>query len=504
MHILFRRLLFVLATSVLFLSCLSEEIRIADFDGNYAVALVDTEINIVELVESANQEVIVSKNEEEQLTISYLGDVVDQSVFEIFPPVPWFQEIPLIDTAALVPLPFQVMFTIKKAKFFGTIININAISQFDEDVAVTFRFPDVYKDGVSFEHSFVIPADESVPHAFIGDKLNLTDWELITETNEFVYSYDARLPSGERVELSKMAMFLEILNFSYIEGFFGERSFPVEGSVIAVGIFDKWLSGGFIFEDPVVRFVVENSFGFPVRTLDNKIEITTISGNVFQLEAEGLEEGIGFNYPKLDEVGEVKSTVFLYSSDNSNIGEAFNEKADSVSYSVNAVSNSEFDETVTGFLTDSSYYRVQVALDVPLHLTLNDLKLTDTFDIDLGNLKDFTELEFKFITENAFPFKVDLQTYLIDETTGNTVVLFENEQLVLESGDLESGGNVSPSPEATKFVTLSGDRLSKAIGANKIAIVATFSNSEISSDESFWVLSEYGIKLKLGAIGRNE
>jgi len=480
------------------------EVQLADLDGSYALPLVDSEINIVEIAESANQSIIISEDANKQLTVSYLGDVISQTVFEIFPPVPWLSDIVFPETSGMVPLPFDVPFTIKRAKFSGTRIKLKYTSPQEEDITVKFSFVDVFKDGVVFEQTHTVVYNGSSPTVFESDFIDMTDWELVTDTNEFLYTIDARNAAGEIVELDYAAMFLEVLSFSYIEGFFGERVFDLEGDVITVGVFNKWLSGGFVFEEPTVRFIVENSFGFPVRSQINDLTLTTLSGEMFSLEADGVEEGILFNFPSFEEVGEIKETVFVYSKENSNIGEAFNEKAVSIRYDVDAVTNSEVDPMQVGFLTDSSYYRVQVSLDVPLNLRLNDLKLTDTFDLDLSQLADYTSADFKFITENSFPFEVELQTEFLDTINNTSVSLFENELLMLASAELGTGGAVTTVGEVENIVPVDSDKMQKIANAQKVAIIATFSNSEISPEESFWILSTYGIKLRLGAILRNE
>lgn len=489
---------------LLVISCVNEEIKFADIDGSYAIPLIDTEMNIIDIAENTSQEIKISTNEDNQVTISYLSDVIQQNSSEIFPLIPWFQDIVLIDTMAMVPLPFVVDYTIKRAKFQSTRIRLKFHSQYEEDIQVTFSLPDTYKDGEAFTKSYTIPYDGESPSIFESDLIDLTDWELITDTNEFNYRYDARNAAGDRVELEYVAMFVEVLNFSYVEGFFGEQVFNLIDYIITVGVFNKWLSGGFIFEDPKVRIIVENSFGLPVQSVINEIRFTSINNVPFYLDGENFEDGIAFDYPTLSEVGETKFTEFVYTSANSNVGEIFNEKTKQVTYDVDAIINKGGDKSDIGFLTDSSFYRVQLSLDVPLQLRLNDLKLTDTIDMDLSELDQFSSAEFKFVTQNAFPFNVDLQAYFLDTLENISTPIFEGDGLFLESADLHENGVVTPKEEATTFVALDENQFTNLIKAHQIAMVATFSNSEIAPDESFWILSDYGINLKLGAIVNNE
>jgi len=297
---------------------------------------------------------------------------------------------------------------------------------------------------------------------------------------------------------------LDFFDFDYVQGFFGGSSAPLVGDVITIEVFNKWLSGGLTFDDPKFNFQVENSFGFPVRMLVNEIVITTISGNQFQLAGTAVDEGVAFNFPSLDEVGEIAITDFNYDNSNTNIGELFNEKAASVFYDVVGVANSASDPMVVGFLTDDSYYKIKVAVEIPLLCKLNDLKLTDTFDLDLTEYNEFNSAEFKMITQNAFPFNIDLEVDLLDDAGNSLGKLLPDGSVFLESATLLQEGQVQPQDALTTYIPIK-DQLAEAVKkTKKIAVVSTFSNNEITPDESFWILSTYGVDFKLGIKVNNE
>lgn len=499
-----RHIISVLILMLLLFQACFPEVELADIDGAYAIPLVDTDLNIVELAEASDQEIIVSEDEDSRLTVSYLGDVLSQRVIEIFPPFPVFEDIEFVETSGMVPLPVEVPFVITRARFKDTRVRLLFTSSHPEDVIVTFRFDEVFMDGEIFEREHFIESNGNEPVEFVSEVYDLTVWELIPENNEFLYTIEARTASGEIVELDRMAMSVEeVLNFSLIEGIFGERVFPLEDN-IEIGVFNQWLSGGFVFEEPNVRIVVENSFGFPVRSRINELTLTTITDETFTLEAEGIENGILFDFPTLDEIGQSKDTEFIYSEENSNIGEIFNEKARSFRYNIDALINSEFDEEIIGFLTDNSAYRVQLALDVPLHLRLNDLRLTETIDLDLEQLADFRTADLKFVIDNAFPFDIGLEAHFIDTLNNASVSLFDEGGLSIQSAILNDDDSATSIGEQVTIVTIAEERLQQISNAHQIALIANFSNSEIAPDEAFWILSDYGIDLKIGAIVRNE
>ena len=496
-------------SAFLVLLCLSFCACIGDLDvdgpdGSYAVPLVDTDFNLVEIAENTTQEIGIGIDDNDRVTLSYFGEVIQQSALEIYPPVPWGQDVPFPDTVGMVPLPFEIEFQITKARFRSTRIALRFNSQFEEDIHVVFTFPEVFKDGEVFTREFDIIYDGETPTEFSTELIDLTDWELITETNEFNYEYVATTESGERVRLEYAAMFLEVLAFSYIEGFFGERVFEIGGSIITVGVFNKWLSGGFIFEDPTIRFLVQNSFGLPVKSRVNSINITTLSGEMFDLEGDQLEEGLEFDFPNFDEIGETKETTFVFDKNNSNIAEIFNEKAISVNYDVDALINFDLTEPFIGYSTDTSFYKVELAVDVPLFLRFNDLILTDTLNVDLSDLSDFNSAEFKFITQNAFPFNVDLQAFFIDSVSNESLAIFDGNGLLLPSAELFQDGTTQAQDPKEDIINIDEQQMSHILRSNKMALVANFTNSEIANDQNFWILSDYGVDFKLGAIISNE
>jgi hypothetical protein len=137
--------------------------------------------------------------------------------------------------------------------------------------------------------------------------------------------------------------------------------------IIDVSLFDKWKSGKFNFEDPKISLSVESNFGLPVRSKINTLSLTSISGNTVNLESQYVTEGINFNYPLFSEIGQVKTTEFYFDKTNSNIKQIFNEKTKSIAYDIDAVVNPDKDTLNKGFITSTSYFVVNVSVEVPLH-----------------------------------------------------------------------------------------------------------------------------------------
>jgi hypothetical protein len=490
---------------LLFAACLNEEsYEFAEIDGTYSIPLIDTEIKMVDITSSSSNEIDIVSDENDRLTVLYNGDVISQTVLQIFPPLFWFNDIPLTEIAGPVDIPFEVDYNLKKAIFKDSQIAFKFTSIFPEDIIVTAKLTEVFdEDGNQLTQELFIPGNGGEPSSVVGDTLELEGYTFITDTNELLYEYDARKPNGEQVQLDYAAMYLAQLNFSYVEGFFGTRVFDIIGDAITVGAFDNWLSGGLIFEDPKVTFQVQNSFGFPVRSFIEHITVKTITGSEFILDGPNIQEGVLFNYPTFDEIGEIKNTDFDYDRTNSNIGEIFNEKAASVIYDVDAIINSPLDDQIIGFLTDSSFYKVQVALEMPMFVTFNDLKLTDTFDLDLTEYESFNSGELKIINQNLFPFNIDLEVKFLDDQDNEVAALFDGD-LNIVSGTLQNDGSVIPSDIQTEIIPMGETKFTNFKKAKKVAIISTFSNNPLFENDPFWILGNYGLNMKMGLTISNE
>ncbi len=488
------------------LSCVPEEKYTLDkIDGEYAIALVDSDIKIIDLAESSDQENLeILVDDKDRMTLFYKGDVVEQVSTQIFPPFPYGQYTDITNTFSPIDFPVPEGRTVDIAVFDGTKLVFEFESSFDQDVTLNLEFPEIKRDEETLKLDFFIDYQGEALTFYRSDTIDITGWAINTQDNFLSSKYEAILEDGTSVQLDRVAFWLDFFDFDYVQGFFGGSSAPLVGDVITIDVFNKWLSGGLTFDDPKFNFQVENSFGFPVRMFVNEIVITTISGEQFQLEGTAVDKGVAFNYPSLDEVGEIALTDFNYDNSNTNIGELFNEKAASVYYDVVGEANSASDPMVIGFLEDDSYYKIKVAVELPLLCKLNDLKLTDTFDLDLTKYDEFNSAEFKMITQNSFPFNIELEVDLLDDEGNSLGKLLPDGSVFLESATLLSEGQVQPKDALTTLIPIE-DALVRAVKkTKKIAVISTFSNNEITPDDSFWILSSYGIDFKLGIKLDNE
>ena len=476
----------------------ANNIERAEEDVELAVPLINTEFKISDFTgENGPENVAVRIDSEDRVTLVYNGDVVRQDVSAVFPAVPFFG-FPLVDTAFTVPVPFASDQRVDRAIFGNTNLIVEFESQFEEDVDVKITIPQLSKDGEIFEANMIVPYEGSLPVDFVSELFSVKGWTLMSQDNIITIIYDARLADGTRQKFTEGNMIFDLVVFDYVEGYFGSEVFDINGDFIAIGVLDNWVSGGLSFEDPKVKVFVENAFGFPVRSIFNKMQVVTTTGEELDMVSEIIDNNVDFAYPGLDELGVVKITEFSFERDNSNIVDLFKEKVRKVTYDIDAGANPDMDESIVGFVNEDSYFLVKVDVELPLEGTVNNLVLQDTVDLDLNDLGDVTSAEFKTVIVNDFPADLTLQSYFYDENDNLIDSLFK-ERLFMPAASVDATtGKALPGEEVVSFENFEEGRFNELKEGRKVLVNVKL-NTEQASSEPLWIYNDYGIQFKIGA-----
>ncbi|MEZ4910058.1 MAG: hypothetical protein R2774_04255 [Saprospiraceae bacterium] len=465
-----------------------------------AIPLVNSKLSVTRLQELAEGNTSLKIDQDGHATIYYNGEVIRQSAASILPPLPGGLPYPIIDTISPVKLEFNNTYLIKKAVFDKTSIKFHAETSFAQNIDVTMRILELEKDGKKFETKFTIPFNGNLPSQYTTPNISLQDWVMTSESNTITFHYTATLPDGSKVKLDNCYMTFDLILFSYVDGYLGYHTFPVKGSTIDVNLFDQWKSGGFDFMDPKIVLSVENAFGLPVRSRVNSMELTSITGNNLSLQSSFINTGIDFAYPSFDEIGQVKITNFSFNNTNSNIREVFNEKTKTITYDIEALVNPDRDTTIKGFINRDSYFKVDVAVEVPLLGSIQQVVLSDTVDSDLPDFEDVISGQLKFITKNDFPADVIFYVDFLDANNAIILSLFDNQGFVLKAAPLKADDTTGPSDEVITFEELDVNEINALRSSKRIVLTAKLNTTESDVKKPLWILDRYGVDIKLGAI----
>lgn len=467
---------------------------------NLAVPLIDSKITLGKLSSDLDGNTSIKIGDDGKATIFYNGEVIRRTTSAIFPPFPGLIPIPIQDSIWVEEIFDKAKYSIKRAVFDGTNIWFTFENALPEDLNIKLTIPELSQNGQVFSQDFVLKYNNTLPAKLVTEKFSVDKWTLTSLNNSITFKYEARTKNGTPVKLGLAQMNFDLIKFSYLEGYLGYHIFPIEGSNVDVGLFNKWLSGSFSFEDPKITIRVQNAFGLPVRSRVNKMSLTSITGSNVNLESSFINTGIDFAYPSFSEIGTVKTTDFIFDKSNSNIKEIFNEKTKTIAYDIEALINPDRDTLINGYISDGGFFVINVAVEVPLNGSVNNVVLTDTLDINLEDYNEIISAQFKSITSNDFPAEVKVQAYFLDENGQRLDQLFNNDGITLPPASALPDDTTLPGSEKIDFLEFDDARFNNINRAKKLAIIGAINTIDSQNKKSWWIYENYGIGLKLGAI----
>lgn len=474
-------------------------------DLELALPLINTEVSIARVADRVEGNTAIVVDSEGRPTIKYRGDILAQRAEDIFPAFPGFIDIIIPSPNSSWNLDEISAFTsafenniIRKAYFLNN--NVTFRVQHNEPKPITFdiRVPTITNNGEAFHMQYTIPPKTNDADIHRTESVSIDGWLFLPIGNNIEFEYTATDENGNVVNLNYAAMNFDFFNFSYIEGYFDERIYDIQGDVINVGLFNNWVSGGIEIENPQLSIGVENSFGFPVKTEFNQLEVSTVTGNVHNITSTLIDEGVIFDYPSLDEVGEVKYTEIVFDRDNSNIGQIFLDKVSKVRYDIDARTNPDGSQDDNGFMNRDSYFKIVASVDLPLKGLITDLIITDTVDVDLGSYDEIESGELKFVMYNDYPTQVSIDMYSLDSNGQVLDQLFDQEPLLIDAADVNEQGKTIAAKQTVRYLPVDNEKYQKFFRADRIVILAKI-DSQVASNEYLWLYDDYKIDFKVGA-----
>ena len=473
-------------------------------DALWAIPLINDEITMEDIFTSSDptSNSQVRFDDDGRVIVNYSGEVLRDPASVVFPPIFGIGYIPMSDTFFQLDLSQgATLNAIDSAVFLQDQLNFRFISSSTEPIEVEVWIEEIQLDGVRLRQFASFPGSPTGAEVeIVSPPIDLEGWSLIGNDNLITFHYDARTADGNRVEIDEVAVNFNLLQFSYLQGYFPRTFRPVSGSFIPINLYKRWLSGRMDFVDPKVSLSVENSFGFAVGTEFKEMTLETTGGEKFDIEAEVIETGIIFNYPTFEEMGEVKLTYFEFTKDNSNVREIFEDRIAKFNYNIDAIANPSDDPDFLGYMTSDSYYAVQLNVEVPLHLSVNQLKVSDTLDINLPDdeVSFIDTAELKLIVENNFPIDVTTQLYLMNDQDEVIDSIFDEGPIFLAGGSYDGTETLTDVDKQTYFIDFSANKLANLKETTRLLVQPTFQSTN-DDGEYVWIYKDFGLRIKMGA-----
>lgn len=493
-----RKLILIgLLCSITYIGCQDPEL--IDVSPEYAIPLVNTSMSIQDVLDQTNTGNIVNVDGDNFITLEYRKDVLGIDTVNLIT-VPGFS-VPQLTTTQVVPTPFPSdldidIITVKNGKMF-----INFESNSPNDVTVTLDFPSIRKNGNNLQYTMNVANPNGTVPLVYQDSFDLATYQFVFTNDNFRSNYTATDDlTGLPVVLSNFFLDFPNIDYSYIEGYFGQQSFTLPTQELTLSLLEQWKSGQVTFTDPRIRLRFENSYGFPMRVNFDTLQAITRDAGAFEVQANGFNNGINLNYPALNNVGGVVNTNVNINKDNSNIVTVLEQVPYGLRYQFSGESNPAGDQSIKGFATDQSNIVIRVIADLPMEGAVQDFTLIDTFALDLtGDAIPEGEAEFKIITNNGFPLDIDLQCYFLDEF-GNAIdsLFIGSDVSLIQAAPVDGDGRVTESFETITFVDVTSDRVNGIRNqVRNIALLGRF-NSTNNGGTPIKLYADYDLDVKIG------
>lgn len=478
-----------------FISCLKvdsdNEIQIKKNNIELAFPLFHSSMNIEELAESVDAESSILIDGEDRIALLYRGAVVEGNSTQVFPPAVGLIDIKIPDTVFTYSMPINYWEEIHIMTMGQTNLEFKFSHHLTEKVNIHVEIEEMTRNDLPFKIELVMENG-----SIISEKYSVNDYMVLPTNNSLTIRYVARNQDGQSLKLDDAAFNFDVFRIKYIEGIFSPRSIDVQGDVISVGILENWKSGGLTFSAPELYLRVENSFGIQAFSQNSTIEIETTDGQVLPLESQILESEISFNFPALDQRGEVKVTEIIFDKDNSNLENLFSGKASKIKYNIDASINNQ-NSGEPGFISEDGYFRIEAVARLPLSLTIDNLILEETADFDGSALEDVESAQINWSFKNEFPIDVRTQVYLYQNNTLWDSV-FVSPPFIAGAEIISQNSTIASEQKLT--TNYENDQINRIREADSVKIISWFDTK--NKDGSIVLYNKYRLHIDAGILAK--
>ncbi|MEO5583795.1 MAG: hypothetical protein ABIR66_13985 [Saprospiraceae bacterium] len=485
---------------LLFFSCNIADIKLEQQQGEWAIPLIQGEIKVADLINQATTNATLQVLPDGLLNLRYTGDVLQKTKKDIFTPIPGGIPIPMLDTVNLVTLPVVNNVIIKKA----ILANGNYFIQFThnraEPVQLKMWVPEMKLNNQIIRLNINIPYNGNVPVSGISDKFPFDDIVMIPVDNKIGLHYQAMNANNEIFKMSSIFFLYDQIDFKYIEGFIGQNVYDLQKDSIDIDLYDSFVQGSIYIDDPKVTVTVNSSFGFPTKALVNQFDLQSRDGSLITFKSKILDEGMYFDYPKLAEAGQTKSTTFVFTKTNSNISEVFNTQAKRVIYDIDALSNPLLKPDSTTFILENSKFTINLTVDLPLKGNVSQYPASRIFETDASSLNDLAEGALLIESTNGIALSANAQLYLYNANNQLIDSVFTTPQPLFKSALTDAQGySIQP---VTNMLTIpiAANKISHWSQTRKIKVSAVFNTP--AGKTIIQITNKDVLKLRIGFVGK--
>lgn len=542
-------LAFFLAGVTLFESCIKDEYdfsktSVSNWDPEVAFPLVNSNLTIHEILNNSDKNGNITVDGDGFCTLVYRGALFSARAKDFitipnqtFPAtsktlsasdVANFNALPAgsqysvtnSQTVALTNLPnsntstpFQIENITLKG---GTTFSFNMSSDFPNNAQIKIDVPDLKSpSGVAFSQIVLVNYTGSTP-VNVTESFDLGGYTLTLNNggnmNQFAVNYTITLTkaSGSPVTSGNsisMQQGFNNIGFAKLNGYVGQLSIAPNADTVAISLFGNASPGvgTFSLKDPSFKAIFTNYLGVNVGASFNQLDGYT-DGVSYSSDLLGTTffttntpDVLIPNSPSFGTAGTSDITLTNSNTDGK-IFDFINKKPKNVIYKVDAITNYGTSGYVSNFFSDTSLFKVDFDINMPLYGSAKDFELIDTtdFQLDENSLKDLKSLTLKTYMENGFPIDMYVGLVFVDSLYREIYEFIPNGTLLIQGANVDAttGKVVSKNVARNEFI-LDDDHINNLFNAKKVLIkakAATSSNGGLNVK----IYDFYKINVRIG------
>ena len=351
--------------------------------------------------------------------------------------------------------------------------------------------------GMVFSEMIEINNTQSSGPQMFSFSIDNYSFDLSESVNQIQVNYSSQIMGSNSYESFsendqiQIDISIEDLEFSYVEGYFGQIEQEVEQDEMDfdVSILEE-IAPNLYLETPNLRFTVDNAIGVPF-----EIDLDLLGIND--------DESIPLNGPNIQAQG-LMSTITDFNNSNSQLSDMISISPSQILYSGSVLSNPNGNIGLINSITTGSDIKIGFELDLPLHFRLEDAKRTDTLDLDFGGENDdTTEADYvdsvilKLHTENEFPLDIDLMILFTDSVSG--LILDSLDVEMLDAAEVDEDGRTISANIYDSNIILNSRQIDALFNSNR-ALLDIKMNSYDNENTAVKIYTDYQFKIAVGAI----
>ncbi len=394
------------------------------------------------------------------------------------------------------------------------ILYMQAISTVDEAVYLDYAIPSATKNGQILLLSETLPPAPTGGTSVLNSSRDIKGFtvdlhginNLPTVTNTFYAQLQARIDStGNMAYISlEDSVYLTtgiqgLMPFK-VEGWLGRDTQLVENEVLPLYLFEDVLNGSFDLEIARLEMELINPMGAPMQfRLSNVRTLNSANNNSAVLNWTLLGQNLGV-LAATDDANTSKAipTVSRWSVDetNSNLDELFEVQPDQLVYDLELVINPSGLADPNGFAYRNQPLEAWLNLEIPLHLALDKLSLSDTSSfsyLDIDRENKLIEGVFTLIANNRMPLDAEISLIAID-SSGQALDTLILPQLI-KSAPLNNQSIVEGETVSRIDYELTPDNIIQLKKANRLVFNGKYSTA--NAPDRIRLYDHYGTDLQL-------